>query len=151
MAKYIIQVIMAVFGAVGFSLIFNIHGKRLIITAVGGALTWGAYVIAYANGTGIFSACLIATMVSMTFAEIMARISKTPVIILLAPMLIPMVPGGDLYRMMANLVMGDSELTRFYGQQLVMEVGAIAFGIIIISSAVQLIARVHQHFQPARH
>lgn len=138
----VIQVIMAIVGAVGFSLIFNIHGRRLFITAAGGAITWGVYLWVYAMRNEIFIACLVATIASMAFAELMARISKTPVIILLVPMLVPMIPGGDLYRMMANLVSSNGEMVRFYGQQLVMEVGAIAFGIILVSTAMQVVHKI---------
>lgn len=144
-----IQVIMAVLGAVGFSLIFNIHGKKLIITAVGGALTWGSYLIVYGITTEAFTSCLVATIMSMIFAEVMARIAKTPVVILLVPMLIPMIPGGDLYRMMSNLVMSNTEQTRFYGQQLLMEVGGIAFGIILVSTAMQVEHRVREMIKNA--
>lgn len=143
----IIQVLMSVVAAVGFSLIFNIHGAKLFITAVGGALTWGSYLLAYEFTGEIFISCLIATIISMVFAEIMARIAKTPTIILLVPMLIPMIPGGDLYRMMSNLVMSDSVLTRLYGQQLLMEVGGIAFGIILVSTAIQVGQRLGHHLR----
>lgn len=140
----LIQILMAALGAVGFSLIFNIHGPKIIITAAGGALTWGAYLLAYHMTDEMFTSCLIATVISMIYAEIMARLAKTPVVILLVPMLIPMIPGGDLYRMMSNLVLRDSELTSFYGQQLLMEVGGIAFGIILVSTALQVEHRVRE-------
>ncbi len=150
MTEYIIQIIAAIFSAIGFSLLFNIHGPKIIITAVGGAITWSVYLLVLAQSGEVFMACFIATMAIMAFAEIMARIAKTPVIILLVPMLVPMVPGGDLYRMMINLVMDNSEKARFYGYQLVMEVGAIAFGIIVISTLMQLILKMHAHFSRAR-
>ncbi|MBO7634921.1 MAG: threonine/serine exporter family protein [Lachnospiraceae bacterium] len=147
---YLVQIIAAVFSAIGFSLLFNIHGRKLIITAVGGAITWGVYLIVFTQTENVFLACFVATMAIMAFAEIMARIAKTPVIILLVPMLVPMVPGGDLYRMMTNLVMDNSVQVRFYGHQLVMEVGAIAFGIIVISTAMQLILKMHAHITEQR-
>ncbi|MBO7353099.1 MAG: threonine/serine exporter family protein [Lachnospiraceae bacterium] len=147
---YLVQIIAAVFSAIGFSLLFNIHGRKLIITAVGGAITWGVYLIVFTQTENVFLACFVATMAIMAFAEIMARIAKTPVIILLVPMLVPMVPGGDLYRMMTNLVMDNSGQVRFYGHQLVMEVGAIAFGIIVISTAMQLILKMHAHITEQR-
>ncbi len=150
MTEYIIQIIAAIFSAIGFSLLFNIHGPKIIITAVGGAITWSVYLLVLAQSGEVFMACFIATMAIMAFAEIMARIAKTPVIILLVPMLVPMVPGGDLYRMMINLVMDNSDKARFYGYQLVMEVGAIAFGIIVISTLMQLILKMHAHFSRIR-
>lgn len=139
-----VEIIMAIVGAVGFSLVFNIHGHKLFITAAGGALTWGVYLLIDGLGGNVFISCLAATCASMLFAEVMARVAKTPVIILLVPMLIPMIPGGDLYYMMANLVMDQPTLVRAYGQQLVMEIGAIAFGIILVSTGFQIALRVRQ-------
>ncbi len=151
MREYLIQIIAAVFSAIGFSLLFNIHGKKLFITGFGGAVTWGVYILVHIQTGNVFMACFVATMAIMAFAEIMARVAKTPVIILLVPMLIPMVPGGDLYRMMTNLVMDNSEQASFYGYQLLMEVGAIAFGIIVISTIMQLILKMHAHITTGAH
>ena len=143
--QYIIEVLMAVVGAVAFSVIFNIHGKKLIITGIGGAITWSTYLLVYNFTNNVFVSCLLATIVIMFYTELMARVSKNPVIILLVPMLVPMVPGGDLYYMMANVVMDNSELGRFYGQKLVLEVGAIAFGIILVSTAIQIERRIRSY------
>lgn len=134
----LIQILMSMLAAVGFSLIFNIHGLKVLITAIGAAVTWGAYLLLFGYTDNVFMSCLVATVISMLIAEIMARVAKTPTIILLVPMLIPMIPGGDLYHMMANLVMKNSELSSFFEQQLLMEVGGIAFGIIIVSTAFQV-------------
>ena len=43
------------------------------------------------------------------FGELLARAVKAPVIMLLVPMLIPLIPGGDLYYMMSFLVRGQYE------------------------------------------
>ncbi|MBP5160179.1 MAG: threonine/serine exporter family protein [Lachnospiraceae bacterium] len=142
--RYAVQILMAIGGAVGFALMFNMRGKRLMIAGIGGAITWGAYLTMFAMSDKKFVACLTATIVCMIFAEVMARVTKTPVIILLVPMLVPLVPGGDLYYMMSNIIMDNSALAREYGQTLIMEVGAIAFGIILVSTGLQIYQRIKQ-------
>ncbi len=142
--RYVVQILMAIGGAVGFAIMFNMRGKRLMVAAIGGAITWGAYLTAFAMSSQKFVSCLIGTVVCMIFAEVMARVTKTPVIILLVPMLVPLVPGGDLYYMMSNLIMDNSALAREYGQLLIMEVGAIAFGIILVSTGLQIYQRIKQ-------
>ncbi len=142
--RYVVQILMAIGGAVGFAIMFNMRGKRLMVAAIGGAITWGAYLTAFAMSSQKFVSCLIGTVVCMIFAEVMARVTKTPVIILLVPMLVPLVPGGDLYYMMSNLIMDNSAPAREYGQLLIMEVGAIAFGIILVSTGLQIYQRIKQ-------
>lgn len=133
---------MAAIGALGFALMFNIHGQRVALSAAGGALTWGAYLIAFKISDNTATACLVATMFTMVMAEIMARLTKTPVVMLLVPMLVPMVPGGDLFYMMSNLVLRDMEKAAEYGRLLISKLGAIVFGIIVVSTLIQITLRI---------
>ena len=50
------------------------------------------------------TALLIASAMASVFAEILARIVKSPGTVLLMPMLIPLIPGGNLYYTMFNMV-----------------------------------------------
>lgn len=147
---YFVQILMSMIAAVGFSMMFNSHGVVLIINAIGGALTWGAYLFTMEMGGEDFVSCLVATTLCMTFAEIMARIAKRPMIMMLFPMLVPMVPGGDLYRMMSNLVIGNSDFANMYGHKLILEVGAIAFGIILVSTFLQIGKRAKHYLKGVR-
>ena len=59
---------------------------------------------------------------------------------LLVPMLIPLIPGGDLYYMMSFLVRGQYEAFGQYAQRVLTEAGAIALGIICVASLMNIIA-----------
>lgn len=88
---------------VGFTMVFNIHGMGKLICATGGALGWLIYLLA---GETIFAAFLAAAAIG-TFSEIMARLRRCPVTCYLLVALLPLVPGGGVYRAMKYCVDGE--------------------------------------------
>lgn len=134
----IIQILMAAFGSVGFAVLFNVRSKKLILFFFGGALDWAVYLICVHLGASLFVAQMFATMTAALLAEVFARVIHVPVLILLVPMLIPLVPGKDLYYTMYRLIQGDNANFLFHAQQAVVAAGAIVVGIISITALVQI-------------
>lgn len=97
MAWYFVQTLMGCIGSVGFAVLFNIRGRKLLLAAGGGALAWAVYLACTCNGLDIFAGLFFATLAAALASELLARAVKAPVIMLLVPMLIPLIPGGDLY------------------------------------------------------
>ena len=64
----------------------------------------------------------------------LARTIKVPIIMLMVPMLIPLIPGGSLYYTMDALVQGDSATAAATAYSLATQAGAIAVGIIVMTS-----------------
>ena len=95
---------------------------------------------AAAGGLDIFAGLFFATLAAALASELLARAVKAPVIMLLVPMLIPLIPGGDLYYMMSFLVRGQYEAFGQYAQRVLTEAGAIALGIICVASLMNIIA-----------
>ena len=60
-------------------------------------------------GCSIFTGLLAASLFVAALSEVLARMLRTPVILLLVPMLIPEVPGEALYYTMYYLVQGYQE------------------------------------------
>ena len=140
--KDLIQIIMGMLGAVGFALLFGIRGLKLLPEALGAALGWGLYLILRAGGFSLFAALLIASAGTALLSEILARCLHAPVIFLLVPMLIPMIPGGDLYYTMSFLIRGDFESFGQYVSLVAIQVCAIATGILVVSYLAGLIFHV---------
>lgn len=140
--KDLIQIIMGMLGAVGFALLFGIRGVKLVPEALGAALGWGLYLILRAGGLSLFTALLIASAGTALLSEILARCLRAPVIFLLVPMLIPMIPGGDLYYTMSFLIRGDFESFSQYVSLVLIQVCAIATGILVVSYLAGLIFHV---------
>ena len=43
--KYMIQLLMAYLGSLGFGVLYNIHGKKLLFASLGGLLAWAVYLL----------------------------------------------------------------------------------------------------------
>ena len=118
--EILLQIVMAMIGALGFGLLFHISGSRLITIMLGAAVNWGVYLL----------------------AELLARLLKAPVITLLVPMLVPLIPGGDLYYTTLALVQGDTAGFARYGTLFIEEAGAMAFGVILVACLVQTLGKL---------
>lgn len=129
-----VQIITGFLGAFGFSILFHIRGKRLVMSALGGLFSWTAFVLlGFVIASEPIRYFLVAALVSV-YAEIMARVLKTPTTTLLMASLIPLIPGGSLYYTMAYAMSGDVEsfLTKATGT--LQLAAALALGILVIGA-----------------
>ena len=145
MREYIIQTLMGALGAVGFAILFNVRKRQLILLFLGGALDWAIYLLCVHHGYSEFLGLLFATMTAAFTSEVLARILRTPVLILLVPMLVPLIPGGMLYRCMDAFVRTDKELFVTYGTSAVTSAGAIALGIIAMTAISHIVFSIYDH------
>lgn len=141
-AEMVWQIAMAAVGAVGFGLLFHVTGNRLVVTALGGAANWTLYLFALHGYGDRVLAFFLAALGTAALAEVLARLMKTPVLTLVVPMLIPLVPGGDLYYTTLSLVQGDMDAFARYGGLVLKEAGAISFGIILVACTVQTLLKI---------
>lgn len=139
MEKYLLQMVMGCIGALGFAVLFNVQYNKLWLIAVSSALSWLGYAMCMILNTGVFWAFFCGTAVAALLSEILARVVKTPVLLLLVPILIPLIPGCDLYHMMSSLVRGQEAVMLDYARLLLLEAGAIALGIICVASVMSIL------------
>lgn len=128
----IIQIIMAAIGSLGFSLLFRLRPEHLPLAALGGALTWGAYLLMIEETADIFVASVVASIFCALFAEIVSKVQKTPATVLLIPSIIPLIPGRTLYYTMIGVVEKDFDSAIFYGKLTIQYGIAIALGIAVV-------------------
>ena len=133
-----LECITTVVACIGFSIIFNIHGKGSLLCALGGGLTWAVYRLSQHFGIELISAYFIASLFAAAYSEIMARIRKSPAIAYLVVSIIPLLPGAGVYRTTASLLVGDMNGFTTYGTQTIGIAGAIAVGILIVSTVARL-------------
>ena len=146
----VIQTCMGMIGDVGFAVLFHVKGKKLIAAALGGGLSWIVYLVVMKHYNDPPLGLLASTITVGILAEILARVMKTPVTILLVPMLIPLIPGGDLYYTTSYLVRGMAEECAARLNLVIKEAGAIAFGIILVTCLVQVIQQIVQRLRKSR-
>lgn len=132
-----IQCVCAFFACVGFGFLFNVRGRMIFTTALGGALGWLAYVLCSFTASDI-PRYFVATLVISIYAEVMARVDKVPVIVYLIIALLPLVPGSGMYYTMEYWLTGDEVAFVTTGSHTIMIAGALALGIVLVSSMVRL-------------
>ena len=126
-------ILMGLIGTLGFSMLFHVTGKKLIAITLGGAVSTAVYLLILTLTDQKPAAMLVSTIVIGLLAEVFARLFKAPVISFLVPMLVPLIPGSDLYYTTSFLIRGQSADFAQRGESLLWQAGAIAFGIILVS------------------
>ena len=129
----VVQLIAALLGALGFSLVFGLHKRHLLLASLGGLLTWGVYLLIYHFLPNLFFANLMASVFAVSAAEVLARWRKCPATLFLVPSIIPLVPGSSLYYTMSCAVQRDVARMNEYGNQLLTAAFAIAAGISFVT------------------
>jgi len=138
--SFLIVVLACAVGCAGFTIYYNIHGPGMLICILGGVLTWSVYFFTITHGISEYMAYFIASAVASLFAEIMARVRKYPAISYLVVSAFPLLPGGGIYYTMCHAVSGDMAKFSQQGMQTVSIAGAMAVGILLISTLFRLIA-----------
>ena len=133
MQNPIIMLITAALATLGFSILFYIHPRRLLVATLGGVLTTGIYLLGVHFIGGELLPNLLGALVGAGFSEIMGRLTKVPVPIYMVPCVIPLVPGGGLYATMFNFVAGNYAAAATSGMRTLQIALGIAGGIVIAS------------------
>lgn len=126
-----VMILMGLIGTLGFSLLFHVKGWKLLAIALGGAASTAIYLWALELSNEKAMALLVSTTTIGVLAEVFARSFKAPVISFLVPMLVPLIPGSDLYYATSALIRGASADLTERGELLLWQAAAIAFGIIL--------------------
>lgn len=93
----LIQIITGFLGSIGFSILFNLRGRKLLIASMGGLLSWTVYVLLFPVLPEEPARYCICAMCITVYAEVFARVEKTPTTSFLVPSAIPLIPGSALY------------------------------------------------------
>lgn len=137
-----IQIITGFIGSLGFAVLFNVRGKKMAFAALGGLLSWAMFVsLGFVIANEPVRYFIVAASISF-YAEVMARILRTPTTTFIMTALIPLIPGGSLYYTMAYAL--ESDLTRFMDKGIyTLELAlALALGVIIASAAIKTVLRL---------
>lgn len=140
--NYLITCLYAFCASFAFAIAFNIPKNKLLYSALGGLLGQLVYVGIQLIITNDVVPYMVATIAIALYAEIMARLTKSPTTIYLAVALIPLVPGGGIYYTMLYFINGDIDLGVATGIQTLLISGALAMGIVLVSSTVNLVRKV---------
>lgn len=128
---FLIQLVTAFLGALGFAILFQVNRNLLFWASAGGFLVWLVYLLCGSfTGSDVLKSFLASIVVTF-YAEIMARWKKTPAVVFLAPGTIPLMPGGFLYQTMEHAFNGEWENAFFQGLHTLLLAAAISGGILM--------------------
>ena len=134
----IIQILTGCIGSACFGILFNIRGKRLIATAVGGFLSWALFItLSRVISNDAVAYFVVALLVSF-YSEVMARVLKTPTTTFTTTALVPLVPGGSLYYTMVSAMSSDFEAFLTRAVSTLQLTAALALGIIVSATITRL-------------
>lgn len=129
-------------GSLGFALLYNIRGKRLLGAALGGILCCALFCI-----LGLFIESepiiyFIVSVVTSIYAEILSRVLKTPTTTFIITALIPLIPGGSLYYTMSSAFEGDFDLFLSNAISTLLLALALALGVCMVIAGTRFVMRV---------
>ncbi len=135
----ILQIITGFIGSIGFAVMFNVRGNKLVFASLGGLFSWTTFLLLEKLFNNQPICYFLVAVVVSAYSELMARKLKTPTTTFLMTSLIPLIPGGSLYYTMIYAFSGDyqSFITKaVYTLQLA---AALALGIITVATVTRSI------------
>ncbi|MBO7762327.1 MAG: threonine/serine exporter family protein [Clostridia bacterium] len=127
-----VQLVTGALGSLGFALIFRLPKKYLPLAVLGGLLNWGSYLLLFMLTERLFLSCLLATMLTSLYAELLARRLRAPATLFIVPAVIPSIPGSCLYYTLQAAVGGDFATVREKGILTLLWAFGIAGGISLV-------------------
>ena len=141
----LIQILMGTLGTLGFNVLFNIRGRKLLLATLGGLISWTVFLALEPLLPSEALRYFLSAAVITVYGEVLARVEKTPTTTFLVPSIIPLIPGSALYYTM-NYALGEqwSQFAEqaFYTLQLAL---SLAVGIIAVTTAVRLLTAILPH------
>lgn len=143
MKEWLLPIVSAALGSLSFAMFFGVRSRKLWFSLLGGVLNWGLYLLAMKKmGLPATMAYALGAAAGTLYAEILARIVKTPVTVFVITSVIPMVPGGALYYTMLGLLQGDKATFVDRGLYTLSAAGAMALGIFAATMLFRLLFTV---------
>ena len=143
------ECLMSFLASLCFGIIFQVRGIKLFTAGFGGLIGWLIYLVS----APLFSSSSIprfffATVGITIFSELCARVLRAPVSVFLAVALIPLVPGGGIYQTMLYCIHGNTGLALRECVSTIGIAGALAMGVVIVSSVVRLFSEWKHTYHP---
>lgn len=148
----------AFFASFFFAILYNVRGRLLFISSFCGMI--GKIVFDLLGEQGLIIQFLVPTIVMCVYAEIFARICKAPVMVIIIVGILPIVPGAGVYNTIDSLLNSHMSSFYMYGINTLLSTGAMALGLVLVSSLARLIKmikrqvpygrRAHNHFPRMR-
>lgn len=136
---YAIQLAAALAGSLGFAALFNLRGRKLVFSSLGGFLSWTVYLLAGLFTESPYLCAFSASVIMTLYAERMARVHRTPVTVYLVIAAIPLIPGASLYHTAEYMMQGLSERAAAQGLHTLLFAASMSAGVTVTSLVVRML------------
>jgi len=117
-----------------FALLFHVPGRTLLTSSAIGGASYLVYLIVYDFIGSTVGACFIASIAIALLSEFTARHQHAPACIFTSVAVIPLVPGGGLYKTMYAIVQDNYTEAVTRGAETILIAGCIALAIALVTS-----------------
>ena len=132
-AAWIIQIVTAFIGCIGFAMLFNMKKRQVIYSGIGGAAAWAIYLLLTEFFGGLFLPTLVASVFVGVYSEVMAKINKAPATIFFTSVAIALIPGASLYYAMDSVMDRNIEAAAYNANNALTIALAISMGIVLVT------------------
>lgn len=133
------QIIAAAIGGLGFSIVFGIRRRYMVLIALNAGASWAVYLAVNAFAED-FAANIVSAAFCSMVAAILARCIKVPTVVLQMPATVPMIPGGSLYYTMYYVFSGDTVNMHLYLFATIRAIFGMAIGFAVVSVVLRSLA-----------
>lgn len=128
-----------------FGVLYGLRSPRIVVAAgVVGAVGMVAFRGATMAGGAEASASLAGAVALSIAGWIAVHLTDRPIVTYTAPALIPLVPGGDVYRMMVCFLQEKVADGLGWGLQALAVAGMLTLGLVLVSSVPYAWRRLHE-------
>lgn len=135
----IIQGIYSFFCVAGFSIMFNLPRRLIVIASINGSIGWMFYVLLQTHISNFIIPAFIGSICVGVIGELLAIQRRKPATLFIIPGIIPFVPGYGIYNTMYHIVDQNFNTAIVYGAESMFIAISIACGIVLATSTVRMI------------
>lgn len=137
--------ILAGIASITFACIFQVKNKfHIFLTSIAGGVSWMFYIILINSGVSVLTACFLGSFSAGIISEIFALIFKAPSTVFFIPALISFVPGGGMYSIMHNILLGKSSAILSSTFSTISSAAAIALAIAFATAIARVISYIRR-------
>ncbi len=126
MGEILFKFVLTLVSVSAFAILDRAKSTVVFLSSVGGALTYTAEYILLQRSENIFLVYFLSAGVTCLYSEIMARVKKIPVTVIMLPGIIPLVPGSLIYYSMRGLLENNHEAYTSNLIEVLLSAGGIA-------------------------
>ena len=136
------EILSGALGTFAFSVLMQAPRRLLFFTTFGGLLSGTVYRFAEKMAWGLWRT-LWGMLAVALYAELLARVLKTPSTVLLYPSTVPLLPGSAIYYAMQYLLWGQPDQAVAYASQTLQIATGMGLGAVLVAVPIRLL-RAHR-------